>query len=351
MNKKLPRIFVSLIVALLIGAGSAWYLIVRASNTHFEDDSKLFYIPADQTTEMVIRKLSTEGIIRRSRTFVMTHNWMSEPMLRPGRYRLEKGMGNRELITILGEGIQEPVQVKTNFLRDVPHLAGRLSQYLQADSATFARWLLDPMRIDSIGTNYENLSTYFIVNTYSLEWTDTPAQVFNFFLAEHDAFWNENRQSEADAIGLSHSEAYTLASIVKGEAMKQEEAPRIAGLYLNRLKIGMPLQADPTVVFAMGKENVGQVFYSDLEVDSRYNTYQHVGLPPGPIFLTEGHFIDAVLNAESHSFIYMCAKPGAIGEHSFTASYSDHLKNATEYHKWYKEYSQRTQDSTGSSSQ
>jgi UPF0755 protein len=171
-----------------------------------------------------------------------------------------------------------------------------------------------------------------------MRWTDSPSQVFRQFEQAYRDFWNEERTGLATQMGMTPVQITTLASIVKGEAMKTKEAPRIAGLYLNRLRTGMALQADPTVVFALGLDQLGQVLYSDLEVDSPYNTYKYPGLPPGPIFITEPEYIDAVLHAEAHAYIYMCAKPGMVGEHSFASTYNEHLENAAAYRKWLRDY-------------
>ncbi|MFN8699475.1 MAG: endolytic transglycosylase MltG [Flavobacteriales bacterium] len=338
MNSTFRRFLsVLALLALALAGGCYWYLF-HASNTAFQDESRRFYITRDLDGEGVIRKLSNEGIIKHSRTLRWSISGNNQDMFKPGRYRIPNGMSNTALIRMLQNGEQEALAIPVTDLRNVSRIAGRLAQYLELDSSAFAGYLLDPSRIDSCGFTPASWPAFFLAGEYTLRWTDTPSQVFRQFERTYHHFWNAERTVLAAQMGMSPAEITTLASIVKGEAMKPEEAPRIAGLYLNRLRTGMPLQADPTVVFALGMDQLGQVLFSDLDVDSPYNTYNHPGLPPGPIFITDSVYISAVLHAESHAYIYMCAKPGGIGEHAFAATYKEHLENASAYRKWLRDY-------------
>jgi UPF0755 protein len=338
MKKTIRTILTVLALLALTLAGAVYWYICCASNTAFQDESRRFYITRDLDNEGVIRKLSSEGIIKHSRTFRWSMSGDEQASFKAGRYRIPNGMNNTELIRMLQNGEQEALAIPVTHLRDVSRIAGRLAQYLELDSSTFAGYLLDPVRIDSCGFTPVTWPAFFLAGEYTMLWTDSPSQVFRQFEQAYRNFWNEERTGLATQMGMSPAEITTLASIVKGEAMKTEEAPRIAGLYLNRLRTGMALQADPTVVFALGLDQLGQVLFSDLQVDSPYNTYKYAGLPPGPIFITDTVYIDAVLHAESHAYIYMCAKPGRAGEHAFAATYKEHLKNAEAYRKWLRDY-------------
>jgi UPF0755 protein len=315
--------------ALLACAAVAWI-----PNTHFTGESRRFFIPEKYSAEEVISKLSREGVIRRSRTLRILLQFHSVDSLPAGRYRLSQGMSNLSMARMFVRNEQEPVIVHIRHLRDVSRISGQLARYLRADSAAFAACLLNPQRADSAGLSSEQWPSRFIAGDYTMWWTDSPEQVMSRFDSAYLNYWTEERLARAASLGLSPPEVYTLASIVKGETVKMAEAPRIAGLYHNRLRTGMPLQADPTVIFAQGREFVGQVLFRDLKVDSPYNTYLHPGLPPGPIAITEPAYLDAALEPENHAYIYMCAKPGAIGEHAFASTYSEHLRNAEAYRTW-----------------
>jgi len=324
-------------VAILSVGGLIAHSIGMGSNTHFTEEYKRFFIPFEMTDEDVIAKLSREGIIERSTTLRWYLKLTGDSPFRPGRYKIYRNANNADLVNMFRAGDQELVDVRVRHLRDVSRIAGRLAQYLRADSASFADYLLDPVRMDSAGFNRQTWPSFFLAATYTMRWTDSPATVFAQFKNAYHAYWTAERKAQASKSGYSPEEVYTLASIVKGEAMKTEEAARIAGLYMNRLRIGMALQADPTIVFALGLEELNQVTFEDLNVNSPYNTYRNVGLPPGPILITEAVYLDAILEPETHNFLYMCAKPGAVGEHAFARTFDEHLKNAEAYRKWRKE--------------
>lgn len=334
--------FYLVFLVILVSASSAlYYVAALMPNTHFIVSTRRFFIPHEMSGEEVIAKLSKEGIIKRSRTIRWYLKLAGQPNLMPGKYIIECGSSNSGMIDKFSSGDQESVEVRIRHLRDVSRIAGRLAQYLRADSLSFAEVLLDPARMDSIGFNRQMWPTFFFAGTYTMLWTDSPSKVFQRFADQYQEFWTEERKAKAGAIGMSPEQVYTLASIVKGEVMKTEEATKVAGLYLNRLRIGMALQSDPTVVFALGREESAQVTFDDLEVDSPYNTYKVSGLPPGPIFITEPVYLDAVLNHEVHNYLYMCAKPGSVGEHAFAHSFEEHLKNAEAYRKWRKNLSRQ----------
>lgn len=335
MHRRKIRILITVMAAVIIaGAAGLYGYVMLVSNTAFSGEPKMFYITRALDTPDVVSKLSREGLIRHSRTFRLAMQWTGINTFQPGRYEMVPGMNNRQMLRIFHEGDQKLVEVPVTHLRDVSRIAGRLAQYLEYDSLTYASWLLNPVRMDSLGFTPATWPAFFPAGTYSFRWTDHPSAILAQFRNRYEAFWTDGRKAKADQLGLTPAEVATLASIVKGETMKRVEAPRIAGLYLNRLRMGMPLQADPTVVFALGLDTRSQVLFSDLEVNSSYNTYRNPGLPPGPIFITEPEYLDAVLEYEQHAYIYMCALPGGSGEHAFASNYSEHLQNADAYRTW-----------------
>ncbi|MEZ5054908.1 MAG: endolytic transglycosylase MltG [Chitinophagales bacterium] len=190
----------------------------------------------------------------------------------------------------------------------------------------------NPKLLDSLHLTEENFPTIFLSNTYEFYWNTTAAAFIERMLKEYTKFWNEDRREKANEIGLSPTNVTILASIIQKESSKYDEYPTIAGVYLNRLKIDMPLQADPTVLFALKKLGVSRrVLHGDLKIKSPYNTYINKGLPPGPICLPELKSIDETLNAEKHNYIYFCAKEDFSGYHNFAATWAEHQVNARKY--------------------
>jgi UPF0755 protein len=253
--------------------------------------------------------------------------------VKPGRYRITDGMSNRELVNMLRAGNQVPIDFTFNNIRTKEQLAGRVGARLEADSVRFLFLLNDAGFLSKYGMSPETVMTLFIPNTYELYWNTSEEQFFDRMAQEYKKFWTDDRKSKAAALGMKQSEIVILASIVEAEQTRYtDERPSIAGLYLNRLKKGMPLQSDPTVIYALGDFSIQRVLNSDLDIDSPYNTYKHTGLPPGPIRIPEAASIDAVLNYKKCDYLYMCAEYGT-GHHKFTSDYDQHLKNARDYQK------------------
>ena len=235
---------------------------------------------------------------------------------------------------MLRGGNQTPLSLTIQNVRTLDQLTGRVAARLEMDSVTLANFF--NTQFDSLAqTTPETRLTRFIPNTYEFYWTVTPEDFVSRMLKEHEKFWNEERQAKAAALNMTPTEVYTLASIVEKETNYNPEKPRVAGVYLNRLAIDMPLQADPTVVFAVGDFEMKRGYHGHLQIDSPYNTYKNTGLPPGPIFMPGIPSIDAVLNREQHNYLYFCAKPPEEGEgHAFAETYDAHLVNANRYQKW-----------------
>ncbi len=254
-----------------------------------------------------------------------------KPIVRTGRYRIEEGMRSLDLYRRLRNGQQEPLMLTLPSVRTLDRLASRLAAQLMLDSATIASAFCDSTFCQTYGYSIATLPALFIPNTYEMYWNISLPALMKRMQQEHTRFWTAERQTKADAIGLSRTEVATLASIVEEETANDGEKPMIAGLYLNRLRRGMLLQADPTVKFAQGNFALRRILYAHLEVDNPYNTYKYKGLPPGPIRIPSIVGLDAVLNAQEHTYIYMCAKEDFSGTHNFAATLAEHMRNARRY--------------------
>lgn len=256
---------------------------------------------------------------------------------KPGLYKLKKGMNNKAIVRTLAKGWQTPVNlVFPSHIRNMERLAAILSQRLEADSTLFYNVLTDSNLMTTYNFTGETFPAMFIPNTYQVYWTITPYDLMERMKKEYDKFWSDERKAKAEAIGLTQQEVSTLASIVLEESQYSPEQPTIAGVYINRLKKGMLLQADPTVVYALTMQNgerPKRVLLKHLEIDSPYNTYKYEGLPPGPITIPTIGAIDAVLNYERHNYLYFCAKETMDGTHNFASSLAAHNKNARQYQR------------------
>ena len=289
-------------------------------------------IPMGARLEQVIDSLTSKKILINEKAF----RWVSkkkkyEEYIKQGRYRVEKGLNTNSIVNMLISGNQEAIKVTFNNVRFMDQLAGKVSQYFTTDSLTMLQHLTDVEVMEKYGFNEQTFQSMFIPNTYEMYWTTTPDKFTERMKTEYDRFWNDERKAKAKAIGLSPVEVATLASIVQEETIKNDEKPIVAGLYLNRLSKGILLQADPTIKFALGDFTIRRVLETYLEIDSPYNTYKYTGLPPGPINFPEISSIEAVLNPDKNSFLYMCAREDFSGYHNFAKTLAEHNRNAQRY--------------------
>ena len=258
---------------------------------------------------------------------------------RIGRYLLKEDMSNNDLINLLRSGNQAPIKLSFNNQDTLEKLAGRVAQQLETDSISLLNSFTDSTFLSKNNLTEASVLQIFIPNSYEFYWNTSPKKFRDKMLKEYNLFWNYSRLKKAEALNLSKSEIITLASIVQKETAKIIERPIVAGLYLNRLKKGWPLQADPTIIYCI-KKNKGQDFVvkrvltADLEIKSPYNTYKNKGLPPTLISMPDISAIDGVLNAQKHSYFYMCANIDKLGYHTFARSLKQHNRNAAKYHKW-----------------
>ncbi len=329
------RIIIILFVTVLIVAGlitAAMLYIFIAPNTRVENDQTYLYIRDDDRYAQVIEQLNASGILKNSSTFRFASMLLQyNSRVKPGRYRISDNMPNILLIRKLRRGDQEPVQLKFNNIRTKEQLAGRLSKQIMADSASIVRLLNDDEFLSAYQLNSKTSVSIFIPNTYEVFWNLSAEKLFHRMKKESDRFWNENRLAKAADIPLTPIEVITLASIIEEETNKKYEYPVIAGLYINRIRKGMPLQACPTVRFALNDFTIRRVLFRHIAFESPYNTYQNKGLPPGPIRLPSVVCIDAVLNYQKHDYLFMSAKETLNGEHNFAVTGTEHMRNARKY--------------------
>lgn len=252
-------------------------------------------------------------------------------LVKPGKYVINRALSNNDLINLLRGGRQTPVRITFNNIRTLNELAGKIGGQIEADSTEIMAFFSDPENYSGDGFKPETVISVFIPDTYEFYWNTSARKLYIRMLREYNRYWNRDRIRKSEEIGLSPVEVSTLASIVDEEALKNDEKPRIAGVYMNRLKRGMPLQADPTIKFAINNFNVKRILYRHLETDSPYNTYKYAGLPPGPIACPSINGLEAVLNAEKHDYLYFAARPDFSGYHNFSRTLSEHNMNARRY--------------------
>jgi len=328
---KKAAIIIAAIVILIAG-----YFALNVYQLYFapniSENQKFLYIKTNSSYDDLIAEIKKKDILNNVSSFASAAGKMNLPQnLKPGRYRLKKGMNNRTLINLIKAGNQEPVKLKFQNIRKKENFAAYLANNLEADSLSFINLLDSSALITKYGFNQDNIYTMFIPNTYEMYWNISPVDFFERMHKEYEKFWTTERKEKAASLNLSPSQVYTLASIVDAEALFDKEMPIIAGLYLNRLNKGILLQADPTVIFANNDFTVKRVTGKLLQVQSPYNTYKFAGLPPGPIMMPSINAIDAVLNRNQNNYIYMCAKEDFSGYHNFAETKEQHEINAKKY--------------------
>ncbi len=327
-NKRTVAALVSLLAAAIAVSATLTLLSVYRWDNVAEES--YVYVPRGAGYPALLDSLGSDGQkLRRVGRFdrIARLNSLDEKV-KPGRYRLVPGMSAKQIVDMFLSGSQTPMQLTVNNVRTLPQLAGKLGARMEADSADFAALLLSDSVANRYGYRPETLMSMFIPNTYEVWWTATPSELLDRMKREHDAFWTPERRAGLARTGMDEAEVATLASIVAEETRMTDEMPVIAGVYMNRLRMGMPLQADPTVKFALGDFGLRRILYKHLRTDSPYNTYRNKGLPPGPICMPPIAAIDAVLNYKEHDYVYFCAREDFSGYHSFASTYAEHKRNA-----------------------
>lgn len=323
-----------LLTLLLIGAGGAgyvWHVALR-NNVRSGAEGIMLTIRPGDTFENVKDTLAAK-VLENVGTFETVAGILKyDKLVKPGLYKITSPMSNWKLVRKLRSGDQEPIRLQLRSRRTKRLLAEDLGSQLMMDESEILRYLEDDHFLNSYGANATSIMGLFVPNTYETYWTVGPEKLFKWVRKNYDSFWTDGRKRKAERLNLSRIEVITLASIVQEETSYLDERATVAGLYLNRLRKDMLLQADPTVKYAVGDFSLKRVLYRHLEIDHPYNTYKYKGLPPGPLNNPDISAIDAVLNAEDHDYLYMCAKCNLRG-HNFSKTLSQHNRYAAEYRR------------------
>jgi len=326
-------------LGIILVAGSIisyrYYNMIYKSNII---ENSFIYIPNGATFEQVSDL--TSPYLKNKAGFIWVAKKKNYPnKIKAGRYEVKKGMSNNTLIDLLRSGNQTPVKVSFNNQDTLEKLAGRIAEQIEPDSTTILNAITDLEFLNKHNFTKATVLGLFVPNSYEFFWNTSIDKFRERFIREYNVFWNKDRLAKAKKLNLTQNEVITLASIVQKETAQISERPIVAGLYLNRLRQGWPLGADPTIIFAL-KQKYGQdkiykrVLNKDLEIDSPYNTYKNLGIPPAPISMPDVSSIDAVLNDQRHNYYYMCASVTKIGYHEFAKTLAQHNVNASKYHKW-----------------
>jgi UPF0755 protein len=330
---------IALIGLVVMGAFAFYiYSAMFVPNTSFDEEQVELFIPTGSSYTEVsnivtpfLKKKNTFDALARQKKY--TQN------VRPGRFIIKKGMNNNEIINSI-RSQNRPITLSFNNQNSLRDLAGRVSAQIEADSLALVSRMMDVSTLEELGFTKETALSMYLPNSYEFFWNTSAQEFIERMHKEYLRFWSESRLDKANSIGLSADEVITLASIVYEESKISEEQPIVAGVYLNRLKIGMPLQADPTVKFAAYQlpkyENtvIRRVLNEHKKIDSPYNTYKYPGLPPGPIAMPDLSAIEAVLNHENHKYLYFAADPERLGYHKFARSLTEHNRNARAYQNY-----------------
>ena len=331
-NHKILVIVLIVFSVSLISFAFYAYQATNTPNVLVDQLDKVVLIPTGADFKQVQTILHDQGYVNDLISFSTLAKLMKyDQNVKPGRYLLHADMNNLDAIRLLRSGHQTPVNVTFNNIRLKHELAERLCENLQADATKFEAMLNDEKIVAKYGFTPENVLTMFLPNTYQLFWTTDEAELLDRMHREYSTFWTAERRQEADSLNMTPVEVSILASIVESETNKADEAPVVAGLYLNRLDRNIALEADPTLVFAAQDFTIKRVLNKHKEIDSPYNTYKYTGLPPGPIRIPSPRTVDAVLNRQDHNYIFMCAKEDFSGYHNFATNLRAHAANAQRY--------------------
>ncbi len=327
----------------LIALGILFFLLLAFTgfNYYFKyygpnvtDNQGYLYIKTGSGFADVLKTVEQQGIVKDTTTFMqVAYSEKYENRVKPGKYLLHKGMGNKKFIRMLALGEQEPVKIAFQNVRLKETFAGMVGKKLEADSASIIHLLDSAAYLKPFGFTPDDVYVMFMPNSYKMYWNGSAEKFFARMNAEYQKFWTPERKEQAKAAGLTPVQVSILASIVDAEASHDNEMPAIAGLYLNRLNLGMKLESDPTVIFALKDFTIKRVLNKYLVFNSPYNTYLNTGLPPGPIMMPSVNAVKAVLNYKKHNYIYMCAKEDFSGYHNFATNMADHLINAHKFHQ------------------
>lgn len=321
----------------LIGYGYLWYKNTFSPNTRFDAEEAFVHIPTNSTYNDA--KMILTAYIDDIESFDKLANQLGySSQVFSGRFLLKKDMSNYHIYKALRQNI--PVRLVINNQENLAQFTDFLSNHLEPDAESFYQAFTHQGFMDEHEFTAENVFVGFMPDTHEFYWNTTPIEVRNKIVKEYTKFWNQERLQQAEKLGLSPQEVMILASVVQKESAKVDERPKVAGVYLNRLNKGMLLQADPTVIYAKKlttndfDQIIKRVYFKDLTIDSPYNTYKYLGLPPGPIAMPDISSVNAVLSPEKHDYIYFCADPDQPGYHAFARNAQEHNQNRAKYIAW-----------------
>ena len=322
------------IIVFVVVAVVAWLLF--GSATSFKENKKYLYVytgKADKAS--VINFIEKNELLKNPAIFKLVANQMGVwKRLKPGRYEIKKGENVINITRMLRNNRQSPVNLVINKLRTNEDLAGIIGKNFEADSVQVVSFIDNKDSLAKLDVNNYNVMTLIIPNTYTLYWNTSPGRLFRRLKSERDNFWDKkDRLSKAKQLGFSPAEVYTIASIVEEETNQDDEKGNVASVYINRYRAGMPLGADPTIKFAMKDFGLKRIYRKYLDVESPFNTYRNVGLPPGPICTPTAKTIDSVLNSPKTNYMYFVARSDFSGHHTFSSTYTEHLQRAKEYQR------------------
>jgi UPF0755 protein len=334
-TRKKSIILGMILIASLIGI-AAYYIIytfIYKNNVDLGGQKSTYiYIRTGAKYTEVLDTLYRRKIIINHTSFEQVARKKKYPsMIHPGKYKITVGMSNNSLVNALRSGNQEPVKITFNNIRKKEELAGKMSKFLEPDSAQMLEAFNDEEIDNKYGFSRENILAMFVPNTYELYWNIKPDEFMARMAKEYKTFWNDDRKAKARALNMTQTQVIILASIVEKETPVEADKPIIAGVYINRLKKNIPLEADPTLIWAANDFTIKRVLNVHKQINSPYNTYKFKGLPPGPIDIPSVSSIDAVLNYTKHNYLYFCAKEDLSGYSCFAKTLPEHMKNAHRY--------------------
>jgi UPF0755 protein len=329
------KFIIALVVLIVLGLGGTLiFYYLRYFGPNVTGNKQYLYIHTGEDFNDVYKTIREKGIVKDTATFSWAaYNMKYAEHVKPGKYRLHEGMSNRKFIRMLQLGEQEQVELSFHVFRTKEQFAGFVSKKLEADSLTLLHYLDSADFVKQYGFNTDNAFVMVMPDTYQLYWNISPEKFYKRMYTHYENFWTPERKQQAAAINLSKPQVSILASIVDAEAVYDDEMPTIAGLYLNRLRKGMKLESDPTIIFAMHDFTIHRVLNKYLSVNSPYNTYLHTGLPPGPVMLPSVNAVKAVLNYQKNDYIYMVAKEDFSNRHNFATNVAQHNINAQKFRK------------------
>ena len=314
--------------------GYLYYQIFSAQLDLDKNKETYVYIKSSDNFDQVMSHLAEKKMISHPIIFEWLAKFSGYPKkIRPGKYKISAEMNVMQLLRSLKSGRQEAVRIAIENIRTKEQLAGKVAAKIEADSMGILSILRDPAEMAKYNLDSNSSIGLFIPDTYEFYWATDPRAFIKKMSREFEKFWNKSRKEKAQALQLKPSEVMTLASIIQLESNDKSEWPVIAGVYLNRLRIGMKLQADPTVVFANGNFKLRRI-RGVLDTNSPYNTYLNPGLPPGPIYMPSKACIDSTLNPQQHNFIFFCANAQKPGTHIFAQTWFEHKLNALNYQRY-----------------